>query len=217
MIYRTTSLLLHFYSPFQQSLVCVCRGSPVVPWASTASLRLSVLCLTTWLSVRVLNSVTHCSQHYRLDGSATTFLSHPKVQTGSRTQPASYVIGTGVLNRGDSRWGKLLTIHLHLAPRRRMSGATTLLPLMPSWCGQDKLHHFTALCTAHVCNINTEGHKCTAFKRPPLWFSAAQLWPNTDDGEWHSVTHSTVSLQSSLPSKRDSSLRLTVSVIGFGP
>jgi hypothetical protein len=149
-----------------------CRCSPVVTWSSTAAPRLSV-CTARYCSWR--------------SGRGTKFVSHPKVQTGCRTQPASYVIGTGVLNRGDSGWGMMLTIHLHLEPRRRMSAATTLLPLMPSWYGQDKLHHCAALCALHVCNSNVEGHKSTAFKRPLYGFlrPKADLTPMmTSDIPW---------------------------------
>jgi hypothetical protein len=46
-----------------------------------------------------------------------------------KAHPASYSVGTTVLSQGSGSEGIKLTIHLHLVPRLRMSGAITLLPL----------------------------------------------------------------------------------------
>jgi hypothetical protein len=52
-----------------------------------------------------------------------------KVQTGSGAQLANNSVGTGIISRGQSGRGMKLSIHLHLEPRLRMSGAIPLLSL----------------------------------------------------------------------------------------
>jgi hypothetical protein len=65
---------------------------------------------------------------YGLDGLEFATHSDRTIKTTSEAHPASASIGTGVHS-----WAKLaavrLTIHLHLVPRLRMSGATPLFPI----------------------------------------------------------------------------------------
>jgi hypothetical protein len=63
----------------------------------------------------------------RIPAQARDFLFLKTVQTGSGAHPASYSMGTRVLSQESGSQGIKLTIHLHLVPRFRMSGAITLL------------------------------------------------------------------------------------------
>jgi hypothetical protein len=54
-------------------------------------------------------------------------------------------MGTGVLYQWYSSLGMKLTTYLNPAQRLSMSGATPLLPSMPSWCGQGKLYLLTQI------------------------------------------------------------------------
>jgi hypothetical protein len=63
----------------------------------------------------------------------------------SGAHPTSYSMGTGVVSRGLGA-RMLLSIHFHIVPRLRMSGATPLLPLyaFKAWT-EITLHFFFAL------------------------------------------------------------------------
>jgi hypothetical protein len=61
------------------------------------------------------------------------FFSSPKRLDRLWGTPVSYLMGTRVFPRGLSGRGVMLTTHLHLMPKSRMSGAILLLPL-PSIC-----------------------------------------------------------------------------------
>jgi hypothetical protein len=65
----------------------------------------------------------------RIPAQARDFLFLKTVQTGSPAHPASYSKGTRVPSQESGSQGIKLTIHLHLVPRFRMSGAITLLLL----------------------------------------------------------------------------------------
>jgi len=66
------------------------------------------------------------------------FLSHLQ-----KILKAFYSNDTRVLSQGYSGWlGVMFTIHLHLAPRLRMSGVIPLLSQMPSSCEEGQLHPF---------------------------------------------------------------------------
>jgi len=54
-------------------------------------------------------------------------------QMGSGAHPACCTISTAILSQGKSGRSLILSSHLRLVPRLRMSGAITLLPYIPSW------------------------------------------------------------------------------------
>jgi hypothetical protein len=78
-----------------------------------------------------------------------------KAQADSATHPATNSIYTGVLSRQQSGSSVLLTAHLHLASRLRMSAAIPLLPLYScSWPREGSLNlTFT--------NVAIKRAKCT--------------------------------------------------------
>jgi len=77
------------------------------------------------------------------------------IQTGSGSHPASCSLGTGVPSWGLGAQGMMLTTHLYLAPRLRISGAISLLLCMCSWCGQGHLTLtlLSIIHTAVLCHL----------------------------------------------------------------
>ena len=85
------------------------------------------------MAAAVAMSVSIRQLGYGLGGPGFDFLLFLNDQTGHGAHLPSNSMDTGVISQGQSGQGVKVTTHLHLLPKLRKSGATSLLPSMPSW------------------------------------------------------------------------------------